>query len=107
MREITVAKTFYLANRTPDVQFTRSFYRTLAAAEIDLLLEIPNQGLWAIEIKRSLSARPEKGFHIACEDLKPERRFVVNAGFDRYPIDKNTAAIGLPELARMLREMRI
>jgi predicted AAA+ superfamily ATPase len=84
-----------------------SFYRTIAGAEIDLLLEIPNQGLWAIEIKRSLSARPEKGFHIACEDLKPDRRFVVNAGFERYPIDKNTTAIGLPELARMLWDMRI
>jgi predicted AAA+ superfamily ATPase len=84
-----------------------SFYRTLAGAEIDLLLELPGAALWAIEIKRSLSARPEKGFHIACEDLKPDRRFVVNAGFDRYPIDKNTTAIGLPELARMLWEMRI
>ena len=59
------------------------FYRTAAGAEIDLLLEIPKHGLWAIEIKRGLSARPEKGFHIACEDLKPARRFVVNSGKER------------------------
>jgi len=32
-----------------------SFYRTAAGAEIDLLLEIPSHGLWAIEIKRSLA----------------------------------------------------
>jgi predicted AAA+ superfamily ATPase len=79
-----------------------SFYRTAAGAEIDLLLEIPGHGLWAIEIKRSLSGRPEKGFYIASQDLKPDRRFVVNAGSERYPIDSETAAIGLNELARML-----
>jgi predicted AAA+ superfamily ATPase len=79
-----------------------AFYRTAAGAEIDLLLEIPGQGLWAIEVKRSLSARPAKGFYIACRDLNPDRRFVVNADLDHYPIDAQTSAIGLPALARML-----
>jgi predicted AAA+ superfamily ATPase len=79
-----------------------SFYRTAAGAEIDLLLEIPGHGLWAIEVKRSLAGRPEKGFYIACEDLQPERWFVVNAGVDRYPIDANTTAIGIPALAGLL-----
>jgi predicted AAA+ superfamily ATPase len=37
------------------------FYRTAVGAEIDLLLEIPRHGLWAIDIKLGLSARPEKG----------------------------------------------
>jgi hypothetical protein len=79
-----------------------SFFRTAAGAEIDLLLEIPGHGLWAIEIKLSLAGRPEKGFYIACEDLKPDRRFVVNAGSGRYPIDDRTTAIGVHELAAML-----
>jgi hypothetical protein len=79
-----------------------SFYRTAAGAEIDLLLEIPGHGLWAIEIKRSLAGRPEKGFYIACQDLKPDRRFVVNAGSGYYPIDSEIMAIGLHELAAML-----
>ncbi len=81
---------------------TPLFYRTLAGAEIDLLLEIPGKGLWAVEIKRGLSTRPGKGFFIACDDLKPARRFVVNSGTERYPIDANTEVIGLPELAGML-----
>ncbi len=51
------------------------FYRTAAGAEIDLVLEISGHGLWAMEIKRGLSPKPEKGFHMACEDLKPDRRF--------------------------------
>ena len=78
------------------------FYRTAAGAEIDLLLEIPKHGLWAIEIKRGLSARPEKGFFIACDDLKPARRFLVNSGDERHAIDAKTEAIGLRELAGML-----
>jgi len=69
---------------------------------VDLLLEIPKHGLWAIELKRGLSARPEKGFFIACDDLKPARRFVVNSGTERYPLNAETEAIGLCELAEML-----
>jgi hypothetical protein len=84
-----------------------SFYRTAAGAEIDLLLEIPGQGLWAIEIKRSLSGRPEKGFYIACQDLKPDRRFVVNAGSGQYPIDAEITAIGLHDLAAMLASLAV
>ncbi len=84
-----------------------SFYRTAAGAEIDLLLEIPGQGLWAIEVKRSLAGRPEKGFYIACQDLKPDRRFVVNAGSGNYPIDAEITAIGLHELAAMLAALAV
>jgi predicted AAA+ superfamily ATPase len=84
-----------------------SFYRTAAGAEIDLLLEIPDHGLWAIEIKRSLAGRPEKGFYIACLDVMPDRRFVVNAGSGHYPIDAQITAIGLHELAAMLTALAI
>jgi len=79
-----------------------SFYRTSAGAEIDLVLEIPGQGLWAIDVKRGLSARPEKGFYHACEDLKPARRFVVNSGTGRYLISEGVDAIGLREMASIL-----
>jgi predicted AAA+ superfamily ATPase len=78
------------------------FYRTAVGAEIDLLLEIPKHGLWAIDIKRGLSARPEKGFFIACEDLKPVRRLVVNSGSERRAVSDKTEVIGLRELALML-----
>jgi len=83
------------------------FYRTAAGAEIDLLLEIPGHGLWAIEIKLSLAGRPEKGFHIACDDLKPTRRFLVNAGQDQYPLDANTLAISLPQLTSLLASLSL
>ncbi len=73
-----------------------------AGAEIDLLLEMPGHGLWAIDIKRGLSALPEKAFHITCDDVKPAKRFVVNSGTERYSISKGVEAIGLAEMAATL-----
>lgn len=84
---------------------TASFYRTLAGAEIDLFLELPgNRGRWAIEIKRSLSPKVERGFHNAREDLAPDKSFVVYAGEDRYPLGEGIAAIGLRQLADLLSQ---
>jgi predicted AAA+ superfamily ATPase len=82
-----------------------SFYRTSAGAEIDLLLDIPGHGLWAIEIKSGLGGRPEKGFHIACEDLQPARRFLVNAGDGRYPLSPQVEAISVKALAETLTQL--
>ena len=81
-----------------------SFYRTSAGAEIDLVLEVPNRGKWAIEIKRGLSPRAEKGFHIACDDIKPDRRFIVYSGHDRYPLSTELEVIGLREMASLLTQ---
>jgi uncharacterized protein len=78
------------------------FYRTAAGAEIDLLLELPGGELWAIEVKRSLSPKVERGFHVACDDLKPARRLVVYAGDERVPLPNKVEAIGLHDLAAEL-----
>ena len=80
-----------------------SFYRTAAGAEIDLVLEHVDGTLWAVEIKRALSAKVGRGFHQACEDLQPRRAFVVYAGEARYPISETLDAISLRELAGMLQ----
>ena len=78
------------------------FYRSAAGAEIDLLLEIPKHGLCAIEVKRGLTARPEKGFYIACKDLGVSRRFLVNSGGERYETSGDTEVTGVRELAAQL-----
>lgn len=80
------------------------FYRTAAGAEIDLLLELPAGELWAIEIKRGLTAKVERGFHLACEDLQPARRFVVYSGDQRHPKPQGVEAIGFAEIATLLIE---
>jgi hypothetical protein len=82
------------------------FYRTSAGAEIDLVLHLPGGELWAIEVKRSLAPRPDKGFHHACTDLSPARRFIVYPGDERYLLKADLDAMPLPALARLLGEMR-
>lgn len=79
------------------------FYRTAKGAEIDLVLEHTDGTMWAIEIKRALSARVERGFHAACEDIKPTRAFLVHAGDDRYPVSETLEAIGVRQLMQELR----
>ena len=81
-----------------------SFYRTSAGAEIDLLLQLPGGGLWAIEIKRGRAPRLDRGFHNARGDLNPARAFVVYFGEERYPIAEGVEAIGVPDLAALLRD---
>lgn len=92
-----------LASASQSVQ--AHFYRTSGGAEIDLLLAWPDGRLWAVEIKRSLSPRPERGFHSACADLEPERRFVVYPGRETYPITGETIAIPVDELALTLSRL--
>jgi uncharacterized protein len=85
---------------------TPSFYRTSAGAEIDLILELTGKhGLWAIEIKKGLAVSPSKGFHIAREDLKPRRSFVVYSGEDRYPISEGVEMISIREMASLLSKL--
>lgn len=80
-----------------------NFYRTAGGAEIDLVLEFPGKSeIWAIEIKRALSAKPKKGFYQACEDIQPQKGFVVYAGEERYPISEGVDAVSLSEMCRML-----
>ena len=77
-----------LLSVVPD-RSSASFYRTSAGAEIDLVLDLPGRaGRWAIEIKRALSAKPGKGFYQACEDIQPDKSFVVYAGTERYPVSE-------------------
>ncbi len=78
------------------------FYRTSGGAEIDLVLHFPGGRLWAIEVKRSLSPRPRRGFHSACADLNPVHRFVVYPGEERYPVSEGIEAIPLRDLAELL-----
>lgn len=80
-----------------------SYYRTSGGAEIDLVLELPGRsGLWAIEIKRALNAKPGRGFYSACEDIKPDRRLVVYAGTDAFRIAEGVEAVALEGLCREL-----
>jgi predicted AAA+ superfamily ATPase len=79
-----------------------NFYRTAAGAEIDLLLTLPGQRFWAVEIKRSLTPKVEKGFYVACEDLAPQRRIVVYPGSERFPLQHGVEAMPLQDAGQEL-----
>lgn len=79
-----------------------SYYRTTTQTEIDLILEGPHQQVWAIEVKRSLAPKLGKGFHTACEDIKPTKKFLIYSGSERYTINQDVEVIGLVDFLLML-----
>lgn len=81
-----------------------SYYRTAGGAEIDLLLEFGGspREVWAIEIKRSAAASLNRGFHEACEDVNPTRKFVVHAEEDTFPMKDDIQAISLYKFVQKL-----
>jgi hypothetical protein len=80
------------------------FYRTSAGAEVDLLLVWPGGACWAIEIKRSLAPKVERGFHSACADLKPQRKWLVYPGDEVYPIGGDVVVAPLADLVQALAQ---
>ncbi len=77
------------------------FYRSSGGAELDLILAFGRER-WAIEIKHSPAPKLSKGFHSACEDVKPTRKCVVHSGAERFPLNGGVEAISLTELASEL-----
>lgn len=81
------------------------FYRTSAGSEIDLVLELALDNYWAVEIKASKTPTLKKGFHVACEDLKVKRKFVVYTGEDTFSLGNEITAISLPLLLEEIKNI--
>ena len=80
------------------------YYRTSGGAEIDLVVEAAGE-LWAIEIKRGSAPKVTKGFYSGCEDLRPDRKFVVHGGAadqKDYPVGRGIRALTLPTMVSWL-----
>ncbi|MFT5115029.1 MAG: putative AAA+ superfamily ATPase [Parasphingorhabdus sp.] len=75
------------------------FYRTATGVEIDLLLSHGDE-LMAIEIKRSTAPTLSKGFHVACEDIKPTSKWVVHLGDDEYKLPDNITVLPLESMMK-------
>lgn len=78
------------------------YYRTASGQEIDLILEFSGKEKWAIEIKRSTAPVLSKGFYQACQDILPNKKFVVYMGEDRFSLQENIIAIPLDKLMQEL-----
>jgi predicted AAA+ superfamily ATPase len=74
------------------------YYGTPRGAEIDLILEFSTTEKWAIEIKRKSSPTVSDGFYTACEDIKPDRKYIVYGGTDTFSIGKGVIAISLQDI---------
>ncbi len=81
------------------------FYRTRSGAEIDLLLQLPDRQLRAIEIKRSSAPRAARGLELAASDLGAAERFVVHPGREPFPLSGTTMAIPLTDLMERLEAL--
>jgi hypothetical protein len=55
-------------------------------------------------MKNSLTPSLERGFYSACDDVRPDRSFVVYPGNDRYPLSNKVEAISLYELASLVSD---
>ncbi len=78
------------------------FYRSAAGAEIDLVLKLPHQEIWAIEIKHASTPKVSKHFHATCEEIGATKKYVVYPGKESFPISKDTTAISLAALMEQL-----
>ena len=74
-----------------------SFYRTATGVELDLILDMPNNRRWAIEVKRGL-ATTDRALHVAFEDVKPDRAIILHGREDRFPKGGGVEAMGLSGL---------
>ncbi len=81
------------------------FYRTSAGAELDLVLRLPGDQIWAIEIKRTTAPKVSRGFHLAVEDIKATRQMLVYAGERDVPAENSLRAMPLAVAVGLLRDL--
>ncbi len=77
------------------------FYKSVAGAEIDLIIVDKTGRLTAIEIKYSLSPKPTRGFWIACDDLNIDQSFVVYPGKESYPLNNKCRTLPITDIAQL------
>jgi predicted AAA+ superfamily ATPase len=88
-----------LLRAEPDECF---FWRTEHGAELDLLV-VRGGERWGFEVKRTTSPAMTRSMHVALEDLKLDRLWLVHAGDKSFPLGTKTTAVAWRELADALR----
>jgi len=77
------------------------FYRTQAAAEIDLILTKGLKAEIAVEIKYSLTPKLTKSSINAIAELTPKRTWIVYPGKESYPLKKDVWTLPVAELNKI------
>src|SRR5258708_490933 len=73
------------------------FWATHSGAELDLLL-FRHGKAWGLEFKVGDGPAMTKSLHIALEDLKLERAWIVHPGSKRYPVHEKVEALPLADV---------
>ena len=79
------------------------FYRTAAGAEIDLVIKLSSNEIWAIEIKSGVAPKISKNFRQTCQDIKATQKYVVYGGDDEFPVGGGVTVISLRRLMEKLQ----
>ncbi|HSQ41362.1 MAG TPA: ATP-binding protein [Fibrobacteraceae bacterium] len=80
------------------------FYRDSGGSEIDIVMQ---KGLRTLAVECKLSAAPkvERGFWSACEQVKPDTRWIIAPVQEAYPYREDVEALPIREAMRRLRDM--
>jgi hypothetical protein len=79
------------------------FYRTQAAAEIDIVLTKGLKVEIAVEIKYSLTPKMTKSSTNAIAELNPKKTWIVYPGKESYPVRKNVWTLPVTELNKIFK----
>lgn len=71
------------------------FYRTAAGAEIDLVIKLAANEIWAIEIKHGIAPKLSKHFIQTCDDVGATEKFVIYGGDKAFPVGNGVTFISL------------
>jgi hypothetical protein len=81
-------------------------FLVLLLVQKEVGLHLSRRRTLAIEVKRTMAPKIDRGFPSACADLNPEKRFYVYPGTECFPLDDRTDAIGVVELAKALQSVK-
>ncbi len=81
------------------------FYRTSSGNEIDLVLDIPRRGIWAVEVKRTLSPGLSKGLRVACKDIASAKNIIIYPGTETYSVGEKTQVSSLLDFMQELADV--
>ncbi len=56
------------------------FYRTVAGAEIDLVIKMPSSEIWAIEIRCGIAPKLGKHYSKTCDDVGARYKYILYGG---------------------------
>ncbi len=78
------------------------FYRTVAGAEIDIVIRMPSSEIWAVEIKYGTIPKLGKHYSSICDDVGATRKYVIYGGNDEFPVNRDVTVVSLPRFMEKL-----